>query len=102
MLKIKSEKPIHNYADLDKKLLVPFRDEKIIQAKKFGYDYVSQATVELYRKYQSQRIVGIILELTEEAIRHRLNFYKEPRRGAGGPPGCAGNKIFIEETGQKG
>ena len=80
----------HNYALLDKKFPVTFRNDKLKEAKKLGYNYVSQATIELYRKYQSQRIVGKILKMTERAISYRLTNYKEPKRRRGGPPGRAG------------
>jgi len=93
-------KPVHDYALLDKKFPATFRKDKLSQAKKLGYNHISQATIELYRKHQSQRIVGEILNMTERAIGYRLEKYKEPRRPSGGLPGKAGRKFVNQKSGQ--
>ena len=82
----------HNYALLDKKFPATFRKDKLVEAKNLGYHHISEATIDLYRRYQSQQIVGEILNMTGRAIGCRLKKYNEPRRHSGGPPGRAGRK----------
>lgn len=80
--------PAHDYAALDaKKYPATYAKDQLAHVKTLGFNYISQATVELYRKHKSQAKVALILNLTEPAIRARLKKYNEPRRGPGGTAG---------------
>jgi len=80
-------KPDHDYGMLDQRFPATYRTDRIIQAKELGFDYISEATIKLYRKYKSQKIVAVILGMTANGIGSRLRRYKEPCRGPGSLPG---------------
>ena len=46
--------PAHDYAALDnKKYPATYIEDQLAHVKALGFNYISQATVELYRQYQS-------------------------------------------------
>ena len=79
--------PDHDYQKLDKQFSVTFKEDRYQEIKKLGFQYISEATVELYRQYKSMGIVAHILNMDPVAIGQRLRRYKEPRRGPGSLPG---------------
>ena len=45
-----------------------YRDDRLKMAKKYGYEFISEATVELYKKHQSSQKVGKMLEVSGNSI----------------------------------
>ena len=74
-----------DYLVFDENAQYNYRADKEKIARTMGYQYISQAMVELYRKHQSTIKVAEIFEVTEKAINYHLRKIGEPLR----PPGKA-------------
>lgn len=85
--------PIHNWELLDKNYKYYYRSDRLEIAKKFGFNFISQATIMLYRKYQSTEKVAKLLYVTDTTIRSELIRHQEPliKRG-----GCSFNKTVMQ------
>lgn len=60
-----------NYEHFDKKLTRYYADQLLI-ANNIGFDTVSEAMEELYRKYQSTKLVGDMLGYGKSTVRKHL------------------------------
>jgi len=76
--------PDHDYAKLDREYRFNFYEDRLKQAKKLGYNYVSECLVKLYRKHKSQPKVARILNLGHDSILYPLKKFGEPRNPPGG------------------
>ena len=74
----------HDYQSIDEKINYKYREDRKEIAQKFGYKYISEATVEMYRKYRSTRKVSAILKVTSSAVLDELKRIGEPLQGRGG------------------
>jgi hypothetical protein len=79
---------LDKYMVLDEQIQYHFREDRLAKAQKLGYEFISQATVELYRQHKSCIKVGKIIGVNERSIRYELKFkIGEPLRGPGSFPG---------------
>jgi hypothetical protein len=86
-------KPNHDYKKIDKQHKFHYYNDKLKQAKELGYDYVSEAIIELYRKHKSSSKVCQILELGGEGtIFYFLKKFGEPTNKRGGARTGQGRK----------
>lgn len=78
--------PRHNWDLIDKEYNYYYRHDRIKTAHKIGYNFISEATVMLYRKHKSTIIVAKILGLSPAGVRSELLKNQEPLRARGGSP----------------
>lgn len=76
----------HNWSLLDKNYDYYYRHDRLKIAHKIGYNFISEATIKLYRKHKSTIIVAKILGLSKAGVRSELLKNKEPLRSRGGSP----------------
>jgi hypothetical protein len=73
-----------NWENLDKIYKYAYRQDRLKIAKKMGYNFISEATVKLYRKYRSTNKVASILNVSTAAVLSELKSLGEPRMSRGG------------------
>ena len=78
--------PKHNWKLLDQNYNYYYHDNRIKIAHKIGYNFISEATIKLYRKHQSTIIVAKLLGLSAAGVRSELIKNQEPLRSRGGCP----------------
>ena len=61
-----------------------YRDDRLEIAKSFGYQYISEATVKMYKKLKSIYHTGRVLKVTDSSIRSELKMMGIKRNGHGG------------------
>lgn len=71
----------HNFPALDKSYQYNFRSDRIKTAKRLGFSFISQATIELYFKYRSEAIVAKKLSVSRSVIARELNKFGVKRVG---------------------
>ncbi len=61
------------YKEFDDSHRYGFKRDRLYLARRLGYTYISEATVELYYKYKSATIVGRVLGLTGQGVMFELH-----------------------------
>jgi len=74
----------HDYEKLDKEIRYSYKADRLEQAKKFGYEYITQCLVEEYRKEKSLLKVADKLGLTLMGVSYALKKIGEPIGQRGG------------------
>lgn len=88
----------HDYAELDDRYKqAAFKQERLELAKSLGYSYISECTIDLYRKYKSCRKVGKILKISQTTVANQLKLYGEPIRKRGSFPGEIRKRVSEEK-----
>jgi hypothetical protein len=81
-----SQLKTHDWEQFDNNYMYNYRNDRLKIAQELGFSYISEATVKLYRKFQSLNKVGKILEITGHTVGRELMAIGEPRRKRGGAP----------------
>jgi hypothetical protein len=63
-----------------------YEEERLEKAKDMGFGSIEEAFMSLYEKYQSTRIVGDLMGVSQTAVRVALTFLGVRLRGRGGRP----------------
>jgi hypothetical protein len=74
----------HDYKKFDKIHSFNYKNDRLKQANKLGYTYISECIVELYRKYQSSAEVAKYLKITPNNVLAIMKKIGEPRCNRGG------------------
>ena len=73
-----------NWEQFDKDHKYSYREDRLGIARKLGYNFISEATVKLYRKYKSTKKVSAFLKISTAGVLAELKFLNEPRMSQGG------------------
>ena len=73
-----------NYAKLDLSLKYHYKEDRLSHAYKYGFKYISQMTVELYRQHKSINKVAKIIGISFSSVQTELKKIGEPVQGRGG------------------
>jgi hypothetical protein len=73
-----------NWKQFDKDHKYSYREDRLEIARKLGYNFISEATVKLYRKYKSTKKVSTLLKISTAGVLTELKFLGEPRMSQGG------------------
>jgi len=76
---------MYDYQSIDKQWQYQQRQDRLESARKLGFEYISEATVKVYRETKSSTKTGKLLGgLTSQAVCQFLSEIGEPRNPRGG------------------
>ena len=76
--------PEHDYKKLDTAHKYQYAEDRLKQAHELGYSFISQCTVEEYRKLKSTSKVAVLFKMSAAGIASELKQFGEPMQPPGG------------------